>query len=107
MRDHALRAGTWILLLPFLLVLGVRIGWLMAVVSGLLVACFGTAVAFYLKGITNRYARMTLFLLVMSTGVGLTGVLGPLVFVPGFVAVNTLLFTAQAPPRHRWIMVAV
>ncbi len=107
MRDHALRLGTWILLLPFLLVLGVRIGWLVATVVVTMCASFGVALLFYFRGITNRHARMSLFVLVTITGVGLTGLLGPLVFVPGFFAVNTLLFSAQAPPSHRRIMVAI
>ncbi len=107
MRDHALRTGVWILFVPFLLVMGVRIGWLVALVAALLCACAAVAVAFYRRGITNRHARMTLFVLVMSTGACLSGILGPLVFVPGFVAVNTLLFSAQAPPQHRRIMVAI
>jgi serine/threonine-protein kinase len=105
MRDHALRAATWILLLPFVFALGVRIGWLAAATSALLGATLALALLFYARGITNRHARLLLFGVVTLSGIALSGLLGPLVFVPGFYAVNTLLFSAQAPPAHRRFMI--
>ena len=105
MRDHALRAATWILLLPFVFALGVRVGWLVVVVAALLGTTLALAVLFFARAVTNRHARLTLFGVVTLTGVALSGLLGPLVFVPGFFAVNTLLFTAQAPPSHRRFMI--
>ncbi len=106
-KDHAVRSAVWIAFLPVLLLLGVRIPWLMGTLTVTLLGCFGASYYFYRRRITHRHARLTLFLLVMGAAACLTGVLGPLVFVPGFVAVNTMIFTAQAPPRYRRSMVAI
>jgi len=101
MRDNTIRAVVWVLLFPLILLLGTRITWLVGVILATGVACASSAAFLYFRRVTASYARLLLACLVSAYGGILASVFGPLVFVPGFAAANTVLFAAQGSPRHR------
>ncbi|MBL8740987.1 MAG: hypothetical protein JNK04_07835, partial [Myxococcales bacterium] len=101
MRDNAVRTGVWVLLSPLLLLMGVRVPWLAGLILAGVVACAATAAVLYFRKVTASYGRLLLACMVSGWGALMASVFGPLVFVPGFAAVNTVLFAAQGSPRHR------
>ncbi|NUP14183.1 MAG: protein kinase [Polyangiaceae bacterium] len=104
MRDTSIRAGLWVALFPLLLLMGPRIDWMVALALVLALACMGASFFLWKKRITESGARLALFSLVAVFGMLLSTAFGPLVFVPAFAAVNTVLFGAQSSRRHRpWI----
>jgi serine/threonine-protein kinase len=90
-----------VLISPLLLFMGVRIPWLAGFVMAGVIACAVTAAVLYFRKVTASYGRLLLALMVSGYGALMASVFGPLVFVPGFAAVNTVLFAAQGSPRHR------
>lgn len=107
MRDNAARSALWVLVFPFLLLLGPKQPALLgALIATTLLSIAGSALLWRLKS-TSDAARLALFSCFNLVGMISAGVFGPLVFVPGFAAVNTVLFAVQAPKTHRNPVVAL
>lgn len=105
MKDSTLRAAMWVALLPLLVLMGARLQWLVAITFGMPVLIFALAAYMTRRRVTNSGARLGLFALMAAFGAVLSGVFGPLVFVPGFAAVNTVIFGAQSSRRHLpWVI---
>lgn len=107
LRDNVMRVALWAALFPLLFLMGIRTNWLAAVAFGLLAMNFGGAILLWRMRITSSAIRLAGFILSATFTAALTGAFGPLVFVPGFAAVNTILFTAQASKRHRLFVITV
>jgi len=107
MRDSSVRTAIWILFLPLVAALGIRIPWLFAVMVALGTSCAALAFVMYRRRIRHKHARLGLYVLVSAFAAMSASVFGPLIFVPGFVAVNALLYSVQASTEHRKPMLAL
>ncbi len=107
LRDGAMRTAIWPVFLPLLFALGVKSYPLFALAVVLCVACAGLALVFNRRGVTSKHAPFTLFCLISALGAVAASIFGPLVFVPGFVATNTLLYSVQISPSYRRPMLAI
>jgi serine/threonine-protein kinase len=107
LRDGAMRTAVWPLFLPLVFALGVKSWALFGLAVVLCLACAGVALSFNRRGVTSTRAPFLLFCLISALGAVAAFIFGPLVFVPGFVATNTLLYSVQISSAYRRPMVAI
>jgi serine/threonine-protein kinase len=105
LKDNAIRIGSWILLAPLPILMGLRIPWVGALAVALLGVGSMLAAGAWRFGFAGRAYRLGLFGLTSLLAVIMTSIFGPLVFIPGFAAMNTILFSVQAARWERALMI--
>ncbi|MFO0550430.1 MAG: serine/threonine-protein kinase [Polyangiaceae bacterium] len=104
-RDNVLRQLVWVLLTPLIAAMGVRVAWLVGIINASVVLSMVLAVLLWRGVLPRDTGRIALFASSIVMGTAMSAIFGPLVLVPGFVAVNTMLFATYAPPRARpWMI---
>jgi hypothetical protein len=103
-RDNAFRIATWLLIAPLAIAMGLRIPLLAAAIMGLIGAAVLAAVVLWRAGISSSETRLGLCALTCMIAALVSSVFGPLVLVPGFAAMNTVVFGVQSRPRERPIV---
>ena len=107
LKDNAIRIGSWLVLAPIPILMGLRPPWLAALSIGLLGLASTVAAISWRFGLSDRRFRLGLFGLTSVLSIVLSGMFGPLVFIPGFMAMNTVLFAVQAGRRERALLIAL
>jgi serine/threonine-protein kinase len=107
LKDNAIRIGTWLLLAPLPILMGLRTPWIAALTIGLLGLASMLAAISWRFGLADARFRLALFGLTSVLAMVLTSLFGPLVFIPGFMAMNTVLFAVQAGRKERVWMIAL
>ncbi|NUO54957.1 MAG: protein kinase [Polyangiaceae bacterium] len=104
-RDNAFRIATWLLVAPLGLAMGLRLPLIAAAIMGLIGLAVTGAVVLWRTGNSSIWARLGLCALTGVIAALVSSVFGPLVLVPGFAAMNTVVFGVQSRPRERPIVV--
>ncbi|MBK8938915.1 MAG: protein kinase [Polyangiaceae bacterium] len=105
LRDFSFRTISWIVFWPLVLLMGIKSAPVVGAALALVLGCVGFAFWLSRKPSASSEWRLGLFGMTCALGVVLSSIFGPLVFVPGYVAVNTALFGAQCSKRHRaWVL---
>ncbi len=106
-RDNAIRIASWVVLAPVPFLMGVRTPWLAAAALSWLGGMMVLALWMWRTSVTTRAARLTLFACTCVFAALASSIFGPLVFVPAFVAMNTVVFGAQTTKNERRWQVAL
>jgi eukaryotic-like serine/threonine-protein kinase len=107
MRDNSLRVLSWLVVVPFGLLMGVKAGLPMAIVLGLLAWCCGLALYQRSRQRTSANSRLLLFTSTSALFGSMSGIFGPFVLIPALAAINTVVFCLQAAPRERPALLGV
>ncbi len=103
----AARFGLWLFFLPAYAVMGIRVGWIFALISTLLVLAFGLSVLHASGRIRGPGASTVIYL---TTTVGLllfASAFSPLIFIPPLLATNLMYFCAHVTPRVRGLFIVL
>ena len=106
-RDNALRIALWMLLAPIPIAMGLRMPIVAATAIGLLGSAAAGAAVLWRSDSSSREARLALYALTCLVVATVSGMFGPLVLVPGFAAMNTVVFGVQSNRRERPLIVAM
>ncbi len=107
MGDNTFRIASWFLGVPLVLWMGVAAPRAVVAITAFMVACTVASFVAWKKGLVGAPARFALFAATSLLFALFSGVFGPFVMVPALAAVNTLLFSAQAPRRERPLLIAI
>jgi eukaryotic-like serine/threonine-protein kinase len=107
LRDNVWRIATWSLLAPLPFLMGSRAPLLLAAMFALLLAIAVGAAALHRFRVHSPASRLTLYATTCAFVASVTGLFGPLVLVPGFAAINTLIFSSQGKRSERPLMMAL
>ncbi|HJL47612.1 MAG TPA: serine/threonine-protein kinase, partial [Polyangiaceae bacterium LLY-WYZ-15_(1-7)] len=103
----AWRYGLWLAFLPVYLAMGVRIGWLFATCSTLLVGCFGLAILHARGSVRGAPATTAVYVLSTLSLLFFVPAFSPLLVVPSLMATNLMYFAAHVTPQERGIFVVL
>jgi serine/threonine-protein kinase len=107
LRDNVWRIATWSLLTPLPFLMGARAPLVLAAMSALLLATAVGAVALHRHRVHSAASRLTLYATTCAFVASVAGIFGPLVLVPGFAAINTLIFSSQGKRSERPLMMVL
>ncbi len=101
MKDNAVRIGSWVVMVPFAIAMGIRSDLFAAAMVGLLSFCAILAAFMWYRQLTSALPRFLLFLGTTALFTGMSGLFGPFMLVPALAAINAVTFGLQAPKRER------
>ena len=107
LRDNAWRIGSWLAVAPLAVLMGLRAPTVAAVMLTLLPVIAVGAALLYRYRLHSAPARFALYAGTCTFAASVSGIFGPLVLVPGFAAMNTLIFSSQGRRSERPLMLAM
>jgi serine/threonine-protein kinase len=107
MRDNSIRVLSWLVIVPFGFLMGVKAGLSMGIILSLLAWSCGLALALWRGQRTSARARLGLFLSTSTLFAAMSGIFGPFILIPALSAINTIIFGLQAQPRERPALLVV
>jgi serine/threonine-protein kinase len=107
LRDNAWRIASWLVVAPLALFMGLRAPRMASAMVGLLVIIAVGASLLYRYRLYSPPARFALYAATCTFAATVSGIFGPLVLVPGFAAINTLIFSSQGRRGERPLMLVM
>jgi serine/threonine-protein kinase len=106
LRDNAWRIASWSLVAPLPILMGLRAPMVASLMVALLLIIAVGAALLHRYRLHSAPARFALYAATCTFAASVSGIFGPLVLVPGFAAINTLIFSSQGRRSERpWMLV--